>query len=171
MNFLFRLSFVLLIVLSLSANVQAQKFGHFNTGLMLEAMPEVEAADKELASLRDNMIAKGEKMAKTWQDDYMALATQVNQGTISPADQQAKEEALTKRQQEIAAYEQEILQKIGVKREELLAPILQRLDAAIKAVGEENGYTMIFDSSVMNAILFLEESDDVMPLVKAKLGM
>ena len=30
---------------------------------------------------------------------------------------------------------------------------------------------MIFDTSIFNAVLYLEESDDVMPLIKAKLGL
>lgn len=34
---------------------------------------------------------------------------------------------------------------------------------------KENGYVMIFDISVFNVILFVEEVDDVMELVKVKL--
>ena len=56
------------------------------------------------------------------------------------------------------------------KRQELLAPILRRVDDAIREVGKENGFQFIFDESI-GAILFDGNAEDVMPLVKAKLGL
>ena len=68
-------------------------------------------------------------------------------------------------------YEQEVMQKVAKKREDLLRPILDKVDAAVKAVGKENGYGMIFDTSLFNFILSADESEDVMPMVKKKLGI
>ena len=54
---------------------------------------------------------------------------------------------------------------------QLLKPIFEKADAAIKAIGKEGGFQMIFDSSTFNVLLFAEDSADIMPLVKAKLGL
>ena len=59
---------------------------------------------------------------------------------------------------------------IAARREDLLKPILTRVEDAVKAVATENSYLMIFDTS-SGAFLFAAESDDVSPLVKKKLGM
>ena len=53
----------------------------------------------------------------------------------------------------------------------LLKPLLDRAEAAIKTVAKENGYSYIFDSSKGGAVLYSPESEDVLPLVKAKLGI
>ena len=37
-------------------------------------------------------------------------------------------------------------------------------------MGKENGYTYIFDAGV-GAVLYSQDSDDIMPLVKKKLGL
>jgi len=67
--------------------------------------------------------------------------------------------------------EYDLGQQVNEKRAELLKPILEKIDVAIKAVGKEGGYTMIFDSSGMNVMLYNEGSENVMEKVKAKLNL
>ena len=67
-------------------------------------------------------------------------------------------------------FETVIQQLVQAKREELLKPILDKVDVAIKAVGKEGGYLYIFDTST-GATLYALESEDVLPKVKAKLGL
>jgi outer membrane protein len=49
-------------------------------------------------------------------------------------------------------------------------PILEKADKAIKDVAKENKYDYIFDASG-GAILFAKDSDNVLSLVKTKLGI
>lgn len=149
----------------------AQKYGHLNAGNLLELLPEVAKADSEMEAYQKQMIAKGEEMAKAFQAKYAKLAQEVQQGIHSPVQQQNLEAELQKEQQTIVQYEQEVRQKVAQKREELLAPILDKVNTAIQNVGKEQGYSMIFDSSVPNVLLFVEDADDVTSAVKAKLGI
>ena len=71
----------------------------------------------------------------------------------------------------MAKEEQDLRLQVQDKREELLKPLLDRVNQAIQDVGKENGYAMIFDASIPNTVLFVAEKDDVMALVKAKLGV
>jgi outer membrane protein len=48
--------------------------------------------------------------------------------------------------------------------------ILEKANDGIKAVAKANGYTYIFDSGA-GSILFADESDDVLPLLKAYLKL
>jgi len=60
---------------------------------------------------------------------------------------------------------------MGQKESQLLQPIIEKADKAIKEVGKENGYTYIFDLSRGSVVYFSEVSEDVLPLVKKKLGI
>jgi len=175
MNTFRKIAFVVFAIFMITASsnpLLAQvKYGHLNYGNLLEQFPQREAADKELATYRDQLIKKGETRAKAWQDKVMKLQEAAQKGTLPGMKIQEQQVALQKEQQEIAAYEQEVIQLISKKRDDLLKPIVDKMNAAVKAVGKENGYTMIFDTSLFNNVLYADESEDVMDLVKRKLGM
>jgi len=165
-------SVLILAFLALALNsASAQKYGHLNSGNLLEELPEVQAADKQLAEYREELVAEGEKMAQAFQTKAQAFMQKVQAGELTPVEQQKQEQQLQAERQKIMEYEQTISQKVSQRRQELLDPILQKVQDAIDAVGEENGYVMIFDTSIFNAVLFAKDSDNVMPLVKAKLGL
>jgi len=155
----------------LSSNTYAQKFGYINLGNMVVQMPETANADKELQTYQEGLIKKGEDMAKTFQASYEAFAKEYQLGNMTPKAAAEAEQKLTKDQEAIAKYEQEVIQKVQMKRQELMSPILGKLETAIKAVGAEGGYTFIFDASLSNTILYAKDGDDVEAMVKAKLGL
>jgi outer membrane protein len=49
-----------------------------------------------------------------------------------------------------------------------MQPIMDKARKAIEAVGKENGYQYIYDAA---GLLYAQDSDNVLPLVKAKLGL
>src|SRR5210317_1380800 len=85
------LSFVALI---LALNVQAQKYGYLNLGNIIAAMPETAEADKALEAYQGELIANGEQMASDFQKEYTAFANEMQQGTMAPAEQQRRSQAL-----------------------------------------------------------------------------
>lgn len=154
-----------------STNTFAQKFGYLNLGNLVIQMPETKKADETLKTYQENLIKKGEDMAKAFETSYTLFATKYQEGLMTPKEVSDAEKKLGVEQEAIAKYEQEVYEKIGKKRQELMKPILDKIEKAINAVGDEKGYTFIFDASLSNTILFAKDSDDVEALVKAKLGM
>ena len=59
---------------------------------------------------------------------------------------------------------------MAAKEQELLEPILSKARKAIEEVAKEGKYTYIFDKTG-GTILYANESEDVLPLVKKKLGL
>lgn len=171
MNKIIALGLVVCAFLASTTLVNAQKYGHLNSGNLLAEMPAVKAADKQMEAYQKELIAAGEKMATAFQEKLSVYMKKANAGELSQVQDQQEQAKLQQEQQKIAKYEQEIVAKMQEKRQELLAPILQKVDAAIKAIGEEQGYAMIFDTSVINAVLFAKDSDDITAVVKTKLGM
>jgi outer membrane protein len=156
--------------MALSIAVNAQKFGYINSAALLSELPEVKAADSEIETYQKQLMSSGEAMVKAFETKYNEYAKQVADGVLSKVQMQEKEGELGLEQQKIQQYEVEVQQKIMKKRDELYQPILDKVKVAIETVGEENGYTMIFDTS-NGTILHANATDDVMNLVKTKLGM
>ncbi len=164
-----RLGILITVILMSATMGMAQKYGHLNFGNLLSAMPETKAADATLEAYQNQLVAKGEQMANDFQKK---VADYVNNAeTMAPVKARETEEALEKERQSILAFEQEVVQKVNAKRAELLKPIIAKAEKAIADVAKEQGYTMIFDSSIFNALLYAGEAEDVMPFVAAKLGL
>jgi outer membrane protein len=162
---------LVLFLVTITNLLHAQKFGHLNTGNLLIQIPETKASDLKLQALQDSLVAEGEAQAKAAQQQYIAFAKEYQAGNVPPAEAQRKQAEFEKKEQELAQLEEEIAAKLAQKRQELLGPILDQLEKAVDEVGKEGGYTMIFDTSVFNSILFAKDSDDIEPLVKAKMGI
>lgn len=168
-----KISFLLLCVTFLSNNsIIAQKFGYVNSKELILLLPEAKAADSELEALQKKLGESLEAKINTFRTDVAKFekAAYLDK-TLSPVQIEEQGGALAQREKKLADEEREMTQKIVDKRTELLSPILEKIDKAIKAVGKEGNYTMIFDSSGLNVLLYAEDSVDVMPQVKAKLGI
>lgn len=161
----------LAICLLCATGLTAQKYGHLNLGNAVAMMPETKAADAELESFSRQLVATGEEMVKKFQDNYTAFVKEYQAGTMTPLAQKNGEEALQKERGTIVAYDEEMKQKIETKRQELLLPIFEKVQAAVDELAKEKGYLMVFDSSVFNTLLFAAEADDLMPMLKAKFGI
>lgn len=86
-------------------------------------------------------------------------------------DQLAKaQDELAKIEDAIYLQTQSSRDKVSSKEKDLINPILDKVANAIKDVGKENGYTYIFDISLGQVIVY-PESDNILKLVKKKLGL
>jgi outer membrane protein len=53
----------------------------------------------------------------------------------------------------------------------LIQPVMEKARKAIEAVAKEKGLLYVFDMSQGNPVYASEESLDILPLVKARLGL
>ena len=166
-----KLVLLLVLTMALAGSTIAQKYGHCNFGSLVSAMPGTKSADTELEAYQQQLVKKGEEMATAFQAKVAQYYQDQQSGEHPPKELTEREQALQKEQQGILAYEQEIKQKLGVKREELLQPLVESVSEAISKIAKANGYSMIFDTSIFNAVLFAEDSVDITDLVKAELGI
>ncbi len=160
---------ILIGATTLTAQTQP-KYGHMNLGNLLELLPDTKKANDAMKVYTDSLGAKDEAMTKAFQEAYAALEKDYNSGVLTPVQTQTRQAELQTQQQAIQKFEQDAQQLAAAKREALLTPILQKVEAAVKDVAKEKGYLMIFDTS-SGITLFAAEGDDVTALVKAKLGL
>ena len=98
--------------------------------------------------------------------DVENYKTQRNDMTAVQAQQ--KEQAFMQADKEIQMYSKKAEQMMAMKRQILLTPILRKIDTIIKAIGKEGNYSIIIDASMMNALLFATETDDITSLVGSR---
>lgn len=149
--------------------VQAQnKLGYINSNELLSIMPESVAMQDELQSYAKGlesslgaMQAEGEKKLADYQQ---------NEATMSELVKQDKIRELENIQQRILEFQQNAQESLSAKEQELITPILDKARKAIDEVAKEGNFTYIFDASTGN-ILYANENENILPLVKAKLGL
>lgn len=162
---------LLAIILSTSVSTFAQslKFGHIDSNKLLSIMPEKEEAQKQIqaaAAEYDTQIKAMREEAQTLLNAYVEQRDGLAEAVR--ADKEKEIQNLQTRMQEFDGFAQQALQK---KQNELLKPIFDKASAAIKAVGAENGFTYVFDISTGVILFNSNNSVDIMPLVKTKLGI
>lgn len=155
--------------LGLSVHAQ-QKLGYLNSLELLSLMPEIKPADAQLEKYAKDLDAAYTKMLTEYQTKVTKFQKDVEQGLITDINKEIKIKEIQDMENRITDFENKIEDKMSTKRETLYEPILEKADVAIKAVAKEKGYTYIFDSS-SGSLLFANEADNILPLVKAKLGL
>ena len=161
-----KISCLLVMFTMITMSAQAQKFGYIDSDALLVEMPKVKQARANLEVLQKQLQTKGQNMVTDFQTKVQALQTKSQQGLITPKDAAEEEKKLMKKQEEIQAFEQDMIRQLQEREAKELQPILDEVNAAIKAVAKENGYQFIFEKKTL---LYFEDSMDVGTLVKAKL--
>ncbi len=147
------------------------KFGVLNAQALLAEHPDIQAADKQLEAYYNQLVEQGKQKAAAFEKAYVEFMQQMQAGELAPAQAEQKQAELTRQQQELQALQAEIARKVEARRQELYAPVLEKVQEAIEAVGKEQGFTFIFDTSTYLAVLFADEATDVSAAVRARLGL
>lgn len=157
----------LVVAMALPVIAAAQKFGTVDVNSIFSVLPETEAAQKQLAEAskkyEDEFKKLQEEFDKKFQE-YQALGTDAP-ASIKERREQELQEFNTKMQQ----FRNTAAQDLEKQQQTLLAPIEQKLNDAIKAVGQEGNFTFIFQDGM--SLYQGKDVIDLTPTVKTKLGV
>lgn len=160
---------VLMVVCAVNVFAQGKvKLGHINSDSLLKIMP---GRDSAIASIQSEAEVY-QKLLTTMNTEYETKATeyQTNYNTLSELIKQTKLAELQDLQSRIEKFQTSASDSLQKKQTALLQPIIDKAKTAIEDVAKENGYTYIFDSA-LGIILFSTDTDDIMTLVKKKIGI
>ncbi len=160
-----------LFVMALPTTLSAQnKFGHINAQELLVALPSYKTAETQLQAFAKKLQDAYMKMQEDYNKLYAEFEKMQNdKATLKPL-LEAKYAEIADLEKRMQKIEQSSEQQLVEKQAELLKPLEDQIMTAIKAVAKEGGYTYIFDSSA-GILLYSPDGDNVMPLVKKKLGI
>lgn len=166
-----KVSLILALVCLVSFSTLAQKkqkFGHIDSNELLKLMPGRDSAVAkitEYANTLDNQAKGMQAELETKYNEYMA-----NEANMTDLIKQTKQRELQDIQARIEAFQSSAEEDLQKKQTELLQPIIDKAKAAIEKVAKANDYTYIFDAG-LGVLLYTDPTDDIMPLVKAELGL
>lgn len=160
---------LLLMLLPFAGAVNAQevKIAFVNTQEVFMALPEVADMQKKLEDLNAKYKKELETMQGEYQKKYSDFIAQ--QDSLTENIKVRRMQEVQDMQQRMDNFVQVAQQDVAKQQQDLLTPIQQKIQDAIKVVGAEKGYTYIIDPQVLlyqgsNAI-------DATQFVKAKLGL
>ncbi len=171
MKNIIRISSILLILCMVSFGSYAQKkqkFGHIDSQELLKLMPGRDSAVNvitEYAKTLENQIKGMQTEFENKYQDFLA-----NEGNMTDLIKQTKTRELQDIQARIEAFQTSAEEDLQKKQTELLQPIIDKAKAAIEKVAKDNQYTYIFDAG-LGVLLFMDPTEDIMPLVKIELGI
>lgn len=153
-----------------SAYAQTQKIAHLNVDQLLSLMPETKA-------MEDALNKYGEQLQKDMEDmrselESRAQNLQTNQANWTQLRIAKEQEELQLLYERIQQYQAQAQQDFQDKQLEMMQPIIEKAQNAVNEVARENGFTYVLDSSQSKGVvIFAELGEDILPLVKAKLGI
>ena len=158
-----------LVMLPLAA--EAQKFGNINMNDVFEAMPERTQIQKDLEALQAKYESELTKMGDEYQKKVSDFLAQ--QDSLAESIARARAEEIDQLQQRIQNFREMAAKDMQSQQQQKVGPVIEKINRAIQAVGEKNGFTYIFDTANGGQIVYFSPSQcvDVLPLVKAELGL
>ena len=143
------------------------KIAIVNTQEVIQAMPEFATMQKQMA----DMEAKYKNEMQVMQDEYNKKYSDfvAQQDSLTENIKMRRMQELQDMEQRTQNFIQISQQDFQKKQGELFTPIQDKLKNAIKAVGDEKGYTYILDPQI---VLYQGNTAvDATQFVKAKLGI
>ena len=145
------------------------KVGYINTNELWAAMPEKMAADTVLLTTRNEFISYLEQRQKTFETGVVAFTK--DSATMTPLIKKEKLDGLVKEQESLKAFPEQADAELQTKREELYAPIRNKMQAAIDETAKEKGYDYIMDAAYGSIVYAKNTEDNIIASVKTKLNI
>jgi len=151
------------------ANAQTPKFGHIDMQALYQVMPERVVVEKQIAAFGKELEDAYGVIQKETQTKYAEFMAK--RDSMSETMRNVKEEEINAMTERMQTYNQTAQQSLQTKQQELIKPMLDKADKAVKEVGAEKGLVYVFDMSSRVILYNSKESVDILPLVKTKLGI
>ena len=157
------------LALPMCIAAQTLKFGTVNTQEIFNLMPDKVTAENTLKGVSEKYEAEYKKLSEEIEKKYKEFQALDENTPQSIRDSRTRE--IQENSQKIQNFQQMAQQDLAKQQETLLAPISEKIQKAIQAVGAEGGFTFIYDLSIPAVIYTGNGAVDATPLVKAKLGI
>jgi len=156
-------------ILCVAMALHAQKFGHITSEQLLQQMPEYDTAQAKVEDLRDQYDLEIERLQVEINkkiEDYNS-----SEANMTNLIREAKASEIQEMQVRLQNFAQTAQQDLQQQSMMLIQPVMDKARQAIEAVAKAQGLLYVFDLSQGNPVYTGPESVDMLPLVKAELGL
>jgi len=158
---------IILIALTIcTLSVFGQKLGHIDGQALLLAMPERAQVEKQIQDQANQV----EKALVEMQKEYEMKVKEFQDNPTWPESlKTTKYNAIINLEKDMKDFAAQAEQELADKEAELLQPMVDRARNSINKIAKDKGFSYILDSS--QGVILYEGGEDIMPLVKADLGI
>ena len=160
----------LLIMLVAPMSIFAQKFGFFKSESIIPVMPEYAKAQTDIQALQ-----------KQYDDEIKRASDEFNKKFAEFQQEQKNlpQNILERRQKELQElsekgmqFQQDAQQQLQKAYTDMMMPIYEKMEKAVKAVGKAGGYVFVFDLNRTD-IPYIDETQakDITNDIKTNLGI
>ncbi|WP_037319855.1 OmpH family outer membrane protein [Salegentibacter sp. Hel_I_6] len=162
-------SSLLIVFLCFSVVLNAQtKVGTIDTDFIISQMPEMEEVNSGLKTYDQEL--QQDFQANVKQYDTLVKSYQSNAETLAEEARQESESEIIELENQIKQFRQRAQVMMQMRRNELTDPLYKKIDAAMRSVIQEEGFTQILHAGG-NSLAFSAEEYDITDKVLKKLGI
>ena len=143
------------------------KIGVISLAELIPNMPEYKKADTAMNEFNNALQQQYQDMVTEYQEQS-ALLTSKDTAKYTTAQLELKRKSVGDLLAKLQGWNQQAQQLQSQKNQDLLAPIQKKALDAIQTVAKENGYAYVISK---DQCLVSPPADDILPLVKKKLGV
>ena len=156
------------IICGTTINAQSS-IAFVNTLDLINALPDKASATERLSTLNKNYKEELQIMQNEYNKKYSDFITY--QESLAESIKLRRMQELTDLENRIQNFTKLAQKDIEEQEQLLLEPIKLKINDAIKAVGIEQNYTVIYDLDDTGIVFVSPNAIDANPLVKSKLGV
>ena len=153
---------------TLTSTAQTSKMGLVDQQAIVLEMPEYSSAQTKYLEKETSKMKEIETLYLQYQTKAQEYEELMMSGTLSSGAQQAKESELMDLQTRIQMADEMAQEYLTEYNTDLMEPISMKVNAAIQAVAQANGFTHVTELSLFYVY---PEGDDITGKVKAHLGI
>lgn len=144
------------------------KIAHINTQELVEDMPEMKEAAKELEKISKTYETEIRNLASAFESKVKRYEEEVD--SKSEEENMARGQELQEMQNNIQEYRQTAMRELEKKEQDIYQPLLEKARKAIEKVGKAQGYDYILDSTLGSGVI-MAEGKNLLEDVKKELNM
>ena len=155
-----------LVLVGNSTKAQA-KIGTISLAELIPNMPEYKKADTAMNEFSNALQQQYQDLVNEYQQQQTLLSSK-DTAKYTSAQLEIKRKDLSDLLGKLQNWQTTAQQMSQQKQQELLTPIQKKALDAIQTVAKENGYSYVISK---DQLLVSPPADDILPLVKKKLGL
>ena len=144
------------------------KTAHLNYKDLVNSLPEAKKASQSVDSLTKRYQLELDKLQNEYQIKNENFKKE--EATYNAAIKELKQKEIKDLETSYNNFKKAAQSDIDLKDKLLSEPILKKIKESVEQVAKEKGYSYVIDSSVAGYI-YMDPKDDILQLVKNKLGV
>ena len=147
------------------------KIGIVNSQQLFDLMPEKVAAEAQLKALSDRYHAEHQLLQGEFDKKYADYQTVAADASMPETIKERRVQELQESDKKMREFERRAAEDIAAQRTALTQPITDKVQAAIRTVGEQGNFDLVLDTAVTPVAYTGPTTIDITPMVKAILGL